>query len=110
MGGSKCVYGETDSGTGPGSEQRENYQSSIVRAATRACTHRLGAHPIPFLSSSPSSPVQGLEALFTAMCPCARLYAYLGCQLASQHAPTWKQSPYSKWVGTYSGSEFTVRG
>ena len=41
------------------------------------------------------------------MAPCARLYAYLACQLALQH-PRWRASPYARWVESYSGAEYLV--
>ncbi|GMH40121.1 hypothetical protein BSKO_08025 [Bryopsis sp. KO-2023] len=48
---------------------------------------------------------KGVEVLIASMLPCCRLYNYLGCQLAKQHPG--HDHPYSKWIDTYSGEEFS---
>ena len=38
------------------------------------------------------------------MAPCARLYAYLGCQLAA--ARPGASHRYTRWAATYSGAQY----
>ena len=38
------------------------------------------------------------------MAPCARLYAYLGCQLAA--ARPGVSHKYARWAATYSGAQY----
>ncbi|GAX73274.1 hypothetical protein CEUSTIGMA_g728.t1 [Chlamydomonas eustigma] len=47
----------------------------------------------------------GLDAMLAAMAPCARLYGYLGCQLARRW-PESKTGPYADWVNTYSAPKY----
>lgn len=63
--------------------------------------------PCCCVPNPPKTSQQGVEVVLAAMAPCARLYAYLACQLALQH-PQWRASPYARWVESYSGSEYLV--
>ena len=42
--------------------------------------------------------------MLAAMAPCARLYAYLGCQLAAARPGTTHK--YTRWAATYSGAQY----
>ena len=42
--------------------------------------------------------------MLAAMAPCARLYAYLGCQLAA--AQPAASHRYARWAATYSGAQY----
>lgn len=57
-------------------------------AQQRRCCHRL----------------QSLAHVLAAMAPCARLYAYLGCQLAA--ARPGVSHKYARWAVTYSGAQY----
>jgi thiaminase len=46
--------------------------------------------------------------VLAAMIPCARLYGFLGCQLAAAIRGQPRHA-YSEWVETYSGAEYLVR-
>lgn len=70
-----------------------NLHDVTPAAATRRYTDFL-------LATAWSSDV-GLTAI--AMCPCMRLYAYLGQQLAAESPPP---SDYSHWIETYSDRAF----
>jgi thiaminase len=43
--------------------------------------------------------------VLAAMIPCARLYGFLGCQLAAATRGQPRHA-YSEWVATYSGAEY----
>jgi len=44
------------------------------------------------------------------MVPCARLYGFLGCQLAKAHPPAERRgNPYGDWITMYSGFDYLVR-
>jgi thiaminase len=45
--------------------------------------------------------------VLAAMIPCARLYGFLGCQLAAATRGQPRHA-YSEWVDTYSGAEYLV--
>ncbi|RDH75665.1 TenA family protein [Mycolicibacterium moriokaense] len=44
---------------------------------------------------------QDLGVIYAAMCPCMRLYAWLGASLDAREA-----GPYAQWVSTYADPEF----
>ncbi len=54
-----------------------------------------------FLLATAWSSATGLTAV--AMCPCMRLYAFLGQQLAAEGLPS---HDYADWIATYSSGEF----
>lgn len=47
---------------------------------------------------------EGPAEILAAMVPCARLYGYIGVQLALD--PKWKTSPYANWVAKYSSADY----
>ncbi|MBE9060201.1 TenA family protein [cf. Phormidesmis sp. LEGE 11477] len=55
------------------------------------------------LSTAWAQPI-GITAV--AMCPCMRLYAYIGQQLASQQKGDNPAHDYQDWITTYSSDEF----
>ncbi|KAG1665885.1 hypothetical protein FOA52_005374 [Chlamydomonas sp. UWO 241] len=59
-----------------------------------------------FLIEVASSPDTSVAHVFAAMAPCARLYAFLACQLAGAHGGTWHASPYAHWIASYSAREY----
>lgn len=50
--------------------------------------------------------MQGLAGILAAMAPCARLYGFLGCQLALAYPNVNHQ--YSSWIKTYSSDDYLV--
>ena len=51
---------------------------------------------------------QGVVEILAAMAPCARLYGYLGCQLARTY-PAMEHA-YAGWVQLYSSDSYLVGG
>ena len=47
---------------------------------------------------------QGVAHVLAAMVPCARLYGWLGVQLAAAHGT--ERGAYSDWVVSYSGAAY----
>jgi hypothetical protein len=60
--------------------------------------------PLPLLLPLQTS----VAEVLAAMIPCARLYGFLGCQLAAATRGQPRHT-YSEWVDTYSGAEYLVR-
>ncbi|KAJ9512592.1 hypothetical protein QJQ45_018904 [Haematococcus lacustris] len=64
--------------------------------ATRAYTD--------FLMEVAEAPENGLAEVLAAMAPCARLYAFLGCQLAAAFPAA--EHAYSSWINTYANPDY----
>ena len=59
----------------------------------------------PYIYDGARRHPQSLAHVLAAMAPCARLYAFLGCQLAAAR-PGATNHKYSRWAATYSGAQY----